>query len=166
LKMTNIDVCGDECLINEFDNFYIMYYLIFKWCFSMNSQTQVCLCRTLSSMMSLILSKFGSNSWFNYFFRMIINYLIGIFQLVCIQRHKFVLLSVICCCWLSLYWFILRLLLTPILFIARLICALKLETTTISLYRQIKCDFLPLDSTKHCHGIFKILIITTILHFL
>jgi hypothetical protein len=130
------------------------------------TNTQVCLCTTLSSMMSLILSIFGSNSWFNYFFRMIINYLIGIFQLVCIQRHKFVLLSAICCCWLSLYWFILRLLLTPILSIARLICALKLETATISLYRQLKCDFLPLDSVKHRHGIFKILIITTILHFL
>jgi hypothetical protein len=58
------------------------------------------------------------------------------------------------------------LLLTPILSIARLICALKLETATISLYRQLKCDFLPLDNVKHRHGIFKILIITTILHFL
>jgi hypothetical protein len=67
LKMINIDVCDDECLINEFDNFYILHYLIFKWCLSTNSQTQVCLCKTLFPMMSLILSIFGSYSWFNYF---------------------------------------------------------------------------------------------------
>jgi hypothetical protein len=80
--------------------------------------------------------------------------------IVCIQRHKFVLSSIICCCFCcccccfgsfygcfgSFY-------------------ALKLETITNSLHRQLKCDFLPIDNTKHRHGIYKILIITSILRF-